>query len=83
MRIKEYKTAWADSVQGLDAEVNRLLGKGFELYGNAYQAARAGEELGAVFCQAMVRHGAVEAVQQATQSEALEPAATVFEIGPN
>ena len=48
----EYKTVADENLSNLDAEVNRLLSEGFELYGNPYSA---GNEKESIFCQALVR----------------------------
>src|SRR5436190_14633832 len=48
----EYKTVADENLSNLDAEVNRLLGEGFELYGSPYSA---GNEKESIFCQALVR----------------------------
>jgi len=48
----EYKTVADENLSNLDAEVNRLLAEGFELYGNPYSAGNEKEWL---FCQALVR----------------------------
>jgi len=50
MKIIEYKTATADSPALLDAEVNKLLPHGFQLYGNPYYS-------GNKLAQAMVKCG--------------------------
>ena len=48
----EYKTVADENLPNLDAEVNRLLAEGFELYGSPYSA---GNETQCTYCQALVR----------------------------
>ena len=53
MKITEYKTVAEQSVRELDEEVNRLLTRGFELYGSPYASGVEAEDH--LICQAMVK----------------------------
>jgi hypothetical protein len=53
MKITEYRTVAEQSARELDDEVNRLISRGYELYGNPYSSGVETEEH--VICQAMVR----------------------------
>ena len=59
-RVTEYKTAGASSAKDLDVEVNDLIAKGFQPYGNPYLSDREveGKVDRFVLWQAMVRYGA-------------------------
>jgi hypothetical protein len=53
MKITEYKTVAEQSTRELDEEVNRLIARGFELYGSPYSSGVEVEDH--IICQAMVR----------------------------
>lgn len=53
MKITEYRTVAEQSARELDEEVNRLIGKGFELYGSPYTTGVEAEEH--MICQALVK----------------------------
>ena len=53
MKITEYKTVAEQSVRELDEEVNRLISRGFELYGSPYSSGVEAEDH--LICQAMVK----------------------------
>jgi len=53
MKITEYKTVAEQSPRELDEEVNRLIAKGYELYGNPYSGGIATDEF--LIYQAMVK----------------------------
>lgn len=58
MNIREYKTAFANSPEQLDQNVNALIEAGFEPFGSPY-SLRAGGGACPV-CQTMVRRGATK-----------------------
>lgn len=59
MKIKHYTTAFANDVVKLDREVNELLAKGYQPYGNPYISDSEGAEGGTdrfLACQAMISY---------------------------
>jgi hypothetical protein len=53
MKITEYKTVAEQSPRELDEEVNRLIAKGYELYGSPYSGGVATDEF--LIHQALVK----------------------------
>jgi Domain of unknown function (DUF1737) len=53
MKITEYKTALGQTVEQLDADVNRLIQEGYQPYGGPYYVAARDQTGFASVCQAM------------------------------
>ncbi len=62
MKIIEYKTATGDTWTAFDKEVNKMLGQGYQLYGNPYGVENTVEgAIGPVMlAQAMVKFAMYE-----------------------
>ena len=75
MQIREYKTAFAETLGELDRKINALIQDGFEPFGSPYYIGPGEGRIDAPICQAMVRTGMSrkEKEEALKNSKALEP----------
>jgi hypothetical protein len=71
MKIAEYKTATGQTVEQLDASVNRFIKDGYQPYSGPYSASPQNHDGPALVCQAMVKVSELQ--QQKPKLEAAQP----------
>jgi len=55
MNIKEYKTAFGDSLVELDAQVSELINDRFQPFGKLYHVGPTSGNVDSPICQAMIK----------------------------